>query len=147
MTRPVTREEGPPLATSSASPPPWAWSLLDGGRPRRALEHITHSEASLVALGQLSSADDPPQSSWTLAAGIPILVSDTQDAYWAFERVMNKLHGTGPTASDARRDLAAKLGSHLTLLSAVESPKMAPILKLELQFLRAVMRPAPGKSA
>ena len=71
---------------------------------------------------------------------------DTSDAYWAFERVLNKLHSFGKTDEEAKIDLLDKLGGHLSLLSSLESPRMAPILRLELEFLRTVLRPveAPG---
>ncbi len=150
--------------TTSTSPEGWDWRMLDTSRPRRALEHITHSEITPVIVDSLGPGDrsqdvdsgqevassprsQPPVTQWTVTRDIPILVVDSLDAYWAFERVLNKLHGFGRTKEDAKSDLAARLGSHFQLLSSLESPRMAPILRLELEFLRAVMRPvgAPGQ--
>ena len=130
--------------TSSSSPDGWHWSRLDASCPRRALEHIAHSEISPVTVERLRSGDAPDGSAWRLVLNIPIIVVDTLDAYWAFERVLNKLHSFGKTKDEAKADLVAKLGAHLKLLDSLESPKMAPILKLELEFLRAVLQPVAG---
>ena len=141
----TTEKEVRPFATS-ASPEGWSWSKLDAGRPRRALEHIIQSEVSPVFIDCLRPADTTAESKWTLIRDIPVLVVDTLDSYWVFERVLNKLHSYGRTNEEAKSDLVTKLGGHLQLLSSLESPKMAPILRLELEFLRAVMRSAeaPG---
>lgn len=126
---------------SSASPGGWRWSTLDASRPRSALEHIAHSEAMPVTVDRLRPADASPDAKWTLVRDIPIIVTDTLDAYWVFERVLNKLHGFARTPEEGKSDLVDKLGAHLQLLSSLESPQMAPILRLELEFLRAVLRP------
>ena len=44
----VTQAEGMPALSSSASPEGWGWSRLDASRPRRALEHLAHSEVTPV---------------------------------------------------------------------------------------------------
>ncbi len=132
------------LLTTSASPEGWDWRMLDAGRPRRAIEHIIDSEVTPVAVDRLRASDAPAGSEWTLTGELPIIVADTLDAYWAFERVLNKLHGFDRTPEEARAELHSKLVGHLQLLSSLESPSMAPILKLELEFLRAIMRPVDG---
>ena len=134
------QEDFRPL-TTSASPEGWDWSMLDASRPRRAIENITDSEVTPVEVGRLRASDAPAGSGWTLTSEIPIIVADTLDAYWAFERVLNKLHGFARTPEEARAELHSRLVGHLQLLSSLESPSMAPILKLELEFLRATMRP------
>ena len=127
--------------SSAASPEGWSWSLLDAGRPRRAIDHMAHSELTPVIVDPLGPADAPADSSWALTREIPVILVDSLDAYWAFERVLNKLNSFGKTPEEAKADLVSKLGGHLQLLSSLESPKMAPVLRLELEFLRAVMRP------
>ena len=133
--------------TTAASPEMWNWSMLDASRPRRATEHITHSEVTPVIVGCLRSFDAASDTHWTLTGDIPIILVDTLDACWAFERVLNKLHGFSRTAEEAKADLATKLGAHLQLLSSLESSRMAPILRLELEFLRAVMQPVQNGEA
>ena len=127
--------------TSAASPPDLQWLAHDSSRPRRAYDHISQTEVGPVLVDRLRPSDAPEGCPWTLAREIPIVVSDSFDTYWAFERVLNKLNGYGRTAGDAKAELVAKLGGHLKLLSRLESPSMAPMLRLELEFLRAVMRP------
>ena len=136
--------EMPPL-TTAASPEGWIWSLHDASRPRRAVEHIAHSEATHVVIDRLCPSDTPSDAAWALTREVPVLVVDTLDAYWAFERVMDKLHGFARTPQEAKADLVRKLGGHLQLLTSLESPKLAPVLKLEMEFLRAVLRPVGGK--
>ena len=134
---------------SAASPDGWSFSVLDASRPRRAFEHLTHSEVTSVAIGRLRGTDVSPESKWRMVRGIPIIVVDTLDSYWVFERVLNKLHGSSRTEAEAKGDLVNKLGSHLQLLSSLESSGMAPMLRLELEFLKAVLRPvrAPGPTS
>ena len=139
-------KELPPI-TTAASPEEWGWSVLDASRPRRATEHITHGEVSAVFIDRLGPADAPPDSTWTLTRNIPIIVVDTLDSYWAFERSLNKLHSFGRTREEAKADLLAKLGGHRQLLSSLESPTMAPILRLELEFLRVALRPVQSHGA
>ena len=143
----MTAEEGVPLITSTASPEEWAWNVLDASRPRRATEHIAHSEVAPVTIDRLRARDSPLGSNWTLLRGIPIIVIDTLDAYWAFETVLNKLHGTGRTQEEAKGDLVSRLGGHLHLLGSLESPVMARLLRLELEFLRAVLRPVESSGS
>lgn len=133
-------------ATTSASPEGWEWSALDASRPRRAVDHIGHSEASPVFIDRLGPADVSPDSKWALTRHIPIILVDTEDTYWAFERVLNKLHSFSRTKKEAKADLVAKLGGHRQLLTSLESPTMAPVLRLELEFLHAVLKPieSPG---
>jgi hypothetical protein len=94
-----------------------------------------------VTVQRLRPSDSPPGCQWRLAREIPAIVVDSFDSYWAFETVLNKLHGSGRTAKDAKGELVTRLGGHLKLLSSLESPQMAPMLRLELEFLRAVLRP------
>jgi len=62
-----------------------------------------------------------------------------------FEKVFNKLHGFSRTIEEAKGDLIDTLGGHLKLLNSLDSRNMAPILKLELEFLSAILQPAePG---
>ncbi len=129
----------PPI-TDSASPEGWTWTELDASRPRRALEHLAHSEVIPVMVDRLQRTDTPPDSEWELVREIPILVVDTFDAYWAFEKIFNKLHSIGKTKEEAKSELVSSLAGHLNLLNSLESPKMAPMLRLELEFLRVVLR-------
>ena len=138
----MTQAEGMPALSSSASPEGWGWSRLDASRPRRALEHLAHSEVTPVLVDLVRESDVPPDSRWTVARDIPIIVIDTLDACWAFERVLNKLHGFSRTVEEAKADLVEKLGGHLQMLSSLESPRMAPRLRLELEFLKLALRPA-----
>lgn len=128
--------------TTSASVKEWDWSLLDTSRPRWGIEHLSHSEVAPVLIDTVRSADGPADSKWKLVQDVPILVVDTLDAIWAFERVLNKLHGFAKTPEEAKADLVAAMGAHLEFLASLQSPSMAPILRLELEFLRAVLRPA-----
>ena len=134
------------LLTSSALPEGWDWSILDAGRPRRATEHIGQSEVSQVTVDRLRPGDTPAGSEWRLATEIPIIFLDTLDGFWVFERIFNKLFAFADTKEGAKADLVARLGAHYKLLSSLESPKMAPVLRLELEFLRAVLPPSktPG---
>lgn len=133
--------------TTSASPEGWKIGKLDSSRPRRALDHITHSEISTIFVDSLQAHDAAPDSGWALHRHIPIIVVDTLDSYWAFERVLNKLHAVGETKEKAKSDLVAMLAAHLSLLSSLESPGMAPILRLELEFLRTAIRPVKTPSS
>ena len=133
--------------TTSASPEGWNISKLDASRPRRGLDHISHSEVPPVYVDSLQQRDVAPDSGWELNRHIPIILVDTLDSYWAFERVLNKLHAVGATKEEAKSDLVTKLAGHLNLLSSLESPGMAPILKLELEFLRTAIRPVKTTSA
>jgi hypothetical protein len=136
----TSEREMEPLVTS-ASPEGWAWNRLDASRPRRAIEHISHTEVTPVHVDVLGAEDSLPDSKWTMGMNVPIIVMDSLDAYWAIERVLNKLSGFSKTPELAKGDLLDKMGSHFNLLNRLESPKMAPMLRLELEFLRAVMRP------
>ena len=142
----MTAKEEMPSFISAASPEGRSWSKLDASRPRRAIEYMAHVEVSPIAIDRLRPTDTPPGSNWRLVRDIPIIVLDTLDAYWVFERVLNKLHGFSRTPEEAKSDLLTKLGAHLQLLSSLESSRMAPMLRLELEFLRAILRPvkAPG---
>ena len=140
------KNQTPPL-TTAASPEGWKWSVLDASRPRRGVEHIGHSEVSPVFIDHLGPADVPLGSKWTLTRHIPIVLLDTHDTYWAFERVLNKLHGYSRTKEEAKADLVAKLEGHRQLLTSLESPTMAPVLRLELEFLRAVLKPVESPGA
>ena len=137
----MTVEKEMPSFATAASPEGWGWGRLDASRPRRAIEHITHSEVTSVTIDRLGAGGTSPDSRWTLIRDIPIIVVDTLDAYWAFERVLNKLQGFSRTMEGAKGDLVGKLVGHLQLLISLESPQMAPLLRLELEFLRAALRP------
>lgn len=134
-------------SVASSSPGDWAWRRHDVSRPRRATEHLSHSEVQPITIDSLRPGDEPSNSQWTLARDLPIIVADTFDAYWAFEKVLNKLHGFSKTKEEAKADLLSKLGGHLRLLHSLESSTMAPILRLELEFLRVVLVPRPGSEA
>ena len=129
---------------SAASPEGWGLSMLGASRPRRAIEYVGHSEVSKVTVDVLRPRDKPPDFKWALTRYIPIIMVDTLDAYWVMERVINKLHGFSRTQEEAKMELMSKLGGHLHLLSSLESHRMAPILRLELEFLRVVLRPVEG---
>ena len=129
---------------SAASPGGWGLNMLDASRPRRAIEYVGHSEVSKVTVDVLRPGDKPPGFKWALTRYIPMIVIDTLDAYWVLERVINKLHGFSRTQEEAKMELMSKLGGHLQLLNSLESPRMAPILRLELEFLRVVLRPVEG---
>ena len=133
-------QESPPVFTS-ASAGGWTWRMLDSSRPRRAIEHISQSEVTAVGIGRLRSDDVPPDLPWALKRDIPVIVVDTLDAFWVFERVLNKLHSFGRTPELAKADLVGKLAGHLKLIASLESPAMAPMLRLELEYLRASFRP------
>ena len=137
----MTTEKDAPYLVSGSSPSGWVWSKLDASRPRRATEHLTHSEVSRVTISRLRPSDAPPGATCSVSRDIPVIAVDTGDGYWAFERVMNKLHGYAGSEQEAKADLLDKLAAHLNLLSRLESPRMAPILTLELRFLRSVLRP------
>ncbi len=133
--------EGLAPLTTSALPEEWDWSKLDASRPRRAIEHIAHGEVSPVTIDRLGPKDPAPNAKWELKRSIPIILMDTLDAYWVFERVINKLNGSAKTIKDAKADLVNKLAGHVQLLTSLESPQMAPVLRLELEFLRLILRP------
>ena len=142
----MTEEGNGRLLTSAASPPGRSWALLDASRPRRAFEHLTMSDVTPVTVDRLRLADVPPDSPWTLRLEVPVLVVDTFDACYVFERVMNKLSGFSRTATEAKWDLMGKLWGHRELLVRLESPQMAERLRLELEFLRAALRPIEDTS-
>ena len=137
----MTSRPESPLIASATSPPGWTWSILDASRPRRSIEHLTQSEITPVIIDRLRPDDVLPDSPWRVEIEMPVIVVDTLDAYWVFERVINKLHGFSRTIEDAKGDLVGKLGGHLKFLSSLDSHNMAPVLKLELEFLRAVLQP------
>ena len=120
------------------------WLAHDASRPRRAFDHLSQTEVGPVLVDRLRPSDTPPGSPWRLVREIPVVVSDTFDSYWVFERILNKLHGYGRNPEEAKAQLVGKLGGHLKLLARLESPSMAPMLQLELQFLRAVLSPVEG---
>ena len=136
----TSEQQSSPVFTSGSSGG-WTWRMMDSSRPRRAVEHISHSEVTPVGVGRLRSEDVPADLPWVLERDIPVIVVDTLDSYWVFERVLNKLHSFGKTAELAKADLVGKLGGHLKLLASLESPAMAPMLRLELEYLRASLRP------
>ena len=138
----MTAGKQSPTVTTSSSVEEWSWSRLDVSRPRWGVEHLSHSEVTQASIDRLRPVDTHVGSEWSLVQEIPILVVDTLDAIWAFERVLNKLHGFSRTPEEAKADLVATMGTHLEFLASLESPGMAPILRLELEFLRAVMRPS-----
>ena len=137
----MSTKHQPHSLSSTASPAEWTWRALDASRPRRAVEHIGHSEASQVFIDHLEPADAPIGSKRVLARSIPILLIDTQDAYWAFESLLNKLHAYSRTKEESKADLVAKLEGHLQLLTSLESSTMAPVLRMELETLRGVLKP------
>ena len=130
--------------SSAALPSGLDWTAHDASRPRRAYDHLSQTEVGPVLVDRLRPSDTPPDSPWRLTREIPVIVSDTFDAFWVFERILDKLHGFGRSPEEAKGQLVSKLGGHLKLLSRLESPAMAPMLQLELQFLRAVLAPAEG---
>ncbi len=142
----MTSEEGRPILATAALPEGWDWSTLDSSRPRRATEHIGQSEISYVAIDRLRPGDTPGGAVWKLAKDIPIIIMDTLDGFWVFERIFNKLHAFAGAKEEAKADLVARLGAHLKLLSSLESPQMAPVLRMELEYLKAVLPPSntPG---
>ena len=137
----MSSEEDKVLLTSGAVPQDWSWSMLDASRPRRALEHLTMSDVTSVSVDCLRPSDVPPGSEWSLRLEIPVIVVDTFDAYYVFERVLNKLNTFGRNPKQAKWELTSKLWGHLQLLEKLESPQMAERLRLELKFLRAALTP------
>ena len=132
------------LLTSPGAPAEWRFKAHHASRPRGAEELLTQSEVTPVAIDRLRNSDLPPRFECELRLEIPVLVVDTFDAVYAFERVMNKLHGFSRNAKQAKWELSSKLLGHLKFLTRLESDKMAERLKLELEFLRAAFQPAGG---
>jgi hypothetical protein len=133
--------------TSAALPDGPRWVVHHTSRPRRAYDHMSQTEVGPAVVDRLRPSDTPPDSPLKLVREVPIVVSDTFDAYWAFERILNKLNGFGRSPEEAKAQLVTKLAGHFKLLSRLESPTMAPMLQLELQFLRAVLAPNDGPEA
>jgi len=137
----VSGEDDRVLLTTGSVPGEWSWGMLDASRPRRALEHLTMSDVTTVAVDCLKPSDVPPGSEWSLRIEIPVIVIDTLDAYYVFERVLNKLNTYGRTPKPAKWELLTKLWGHRQLLQKLESPEMADRLRLELEFLRVALTP------
>ena len=66
-----------------------------------------------------------------------MLVQDTWDAWWAWDFVV-EMHAYARNKQSVKRELAVNLWEHLLLLSSLESPKMAPVLKKNLAYLRRI---------
>lgn len=143
----MSSEEDKILLSSGAVPQDWSWSMLDASRPRRALEHLTMSDVTSVSVDCLRPSDVPPGSEWSLRFQIPVIVIDTFDAYYIFERVLNKLNSFARTPKEAKWEIMSKLWGHLQLLEKLESPQMAQRLRLELEFLRAALTPNEVKES
>ena len=97
-----------------------------------------------MAVDRLANSDLPPRFEAQLMFEIPMIVVDTYDAVYVFERVINKLHGFSRNVKQAKWELSSKLLGHLKFLDRLESDKMAERLKLELEFLRAAFQPVEG---
>lgn len=127
--------------TSPGAPEEWEFRLHHASRPRAAEDFSTQSELTPVAVDRLANSDLPPRFEAMLRFEIPMIVVDTYDAVYVFERVINKLHGFSRNVKQAKWELSSKLLGHLKFLTRLESDKMAERLKLELDFLRAAFQP------
>ena len=130
--------------TSPGAPDEWQYRLHHASRPRGAEDFSTQSELTPVAVDRLANSDLPPRFEAKLRFEIPMIVVDTYDAVYVFERVINKLHGFSRDVKAAKWELSSKLLGHLKFLTRLESDKMAERLKLELEFLRAAFQPVEG---
>ncbi len=127
--------------TSPGAPEEWGFRLHRASRPRGAEDFLTQSEVTPVAVERLGNSDLPPRFEAKLRLEIPMIVVDTYDAVYVFERVINKLHAFSRDVKAAKWELSSKLLGHLKFLTRLESDKMADRLKLELDFLRAAFQP------
>ena len=127
--------------TSPGAPAEWEFRLHHASRPRTAEDFSAQSELTPVAVDRLANSDLPPRFEAMLRFEIPMIVVDTYDAVYVFERVINKLHGFSRNVKQAKWELSSKLLGHLKFLTRLESDKMAERLKLELDFLRAAFQP------
>ena len=96
----------------------------------------------------LGPKDSPPEAPFVVTQGIPILIIDTLDQYWAGEsRTRLPLQGlrvpvAADTEAEAKQKLAADLAAQLRLLLLLSSSRegnIAPELKANLLYLSSVL--------
>ena len=115
---PVVVEPGIDYAT----PPDWNWRDVDSSQPNAAVFHITHSEITRVLVDTLRPEDCSPDANVVIKDGIPILLLDSLDKYWAGEAKHHlPLNGVrvpveADTVAEAKRALADDLGAQFRLL-------------------------------
>ena len=138
-----------------ATPDGWDWKYISTSQPNAAEFHISHSESTRVLIDKLGPEDCADDANFVLTQGIPIVILDSLDKYWAAEsRTKLPLAGMrvpveGDTVAEAKRALAADLGAQLRLLLLLSSShkgKIAPALLENLRYLSSCMEPGPGAS-
>ena len=128
------------------------WRLVGASIPNAATYHLTHSDVNRIIVDVLRPSDSPPDSPFVLTKEVPIIILDSLDKFWAAEsRTKLPLRGVrvpveGDTPEVAKAALAADLAAQLRLLLLLSSAhrELAPQLKENLDFLRSIMKPAPG---
>ena len=125
------------LMVSSAQLQNQGWRLLDASDPLGVLESREISDIVPATIEELTTADVPHDANWSLRKPVKVLVQDTWDAWWAWDFVV-EMHAYARNKQSVKRELAVNLWEHLLLLSSLESPKMAPVLKKNLAYLRRI---------
>ena len=142
---PVVVEPGIDYAT----PPDWNWRDVDSSQPNAAVFHITHSEITRVLVDTLRPEDCSPDANVVIKDGIPILLLDSLDKYWAGEAKHHlPLNGVrvpveADTVAEAKRALADDLGAQFRLLLMLRNSahQLALPLQENLRMLSELLEP------
>ena len=150
--RPIAEDLASPVeiqpGTDAATPPDWEWRRTSTSQPNAATFHISHSDVTRVFVDTLGPSDSPKGVPFVMKTGIPIIVIDTLDKFWAGESITKlPLQGLrvpveGDTLEEAKQKLAADLAAQLRLLLLLSSSHqgtIAPQLKANLEYLLTVM--------
>ncbi len=133
-----------------ATPPDWIWRDVDSTQPNSAVFHISHSEVTPVLVDSLGPEDCAPDANVTIKNGIPIIILDSLDKYWAGEAKQHlPLNGIrvpveADTVAEAKRALATDLAAQFRLLLMLRSSRqhqLAPPLEENLRMLNELIEP------
>ena len=155
--------DGPPLAedislpvaiepgVDYATPPDWNWRDADSSQPNAAVFHISHSEVTRVLVDTLRPEDCSPDANIVIKDGIPIIVLDSLDKYWAGESKHRlPLNGIrvpveADSVAEAKRALADDLAAQFRLLMMLRNSShqrhLAPPLLENLRRLSELLEP------
>ena len=133
-----------------AQPPDWNWRDIDSSQPNAAVFHISHSEITRVLVDTLGPEDCDPTANVVIKDGIPILLLDSLDKYWAGEAKQHlPLNGVrvpieGDSVREAKRALADDLAGQFRLLLMLRNSRqhqLAPQLEENLRMLSNLLEP------
>ena len=132
-----------------AQPPDWNWRDVDSTQPNSAVFHISHSEITRVLIDTLRPEDCSPDANVVVKSGIPIIVLDSLDKYWAGEAKQHlPLNGVrvpveADSLAEAKRALADDLAAQFRLLMMLRNSahQLAQPLQENLLMLSERLEP------